>query len=125
MATTNQACRATVEKYIAMLTDDSKTGADFTALYAEGATVEDPVGSAQLSDAAAIEEFYNAIPADRAATLRDLRTVAGEAVFSFELTMNFPDHKMTIKPFDMMVINEDGKIASMRAFWSDEDITFG
>ena len=32
---------------------------------------------------------------------------------------------MTIKPFDMMVINEYGKIASMRAFWSDEDITFG
>ncbi|HMY08746.1 MAG: nuclear transport factor 2 family protein [Nocardioidaceae bacterium] len=125
MATTNQTCRDTVEKYIAMLNDDSKTGADFLSLYAKGATVEDPVGSQQLSDAAAIEAFYNAIPADRAATLLELRTVAGEAVFSFELTMNFPDHNMTIKPFDLMVINEDGKIASMRAFWSDEDIAFG
>ena len=125
MTATNQTCRDTVETYISLLNDGTRTGADFVPLYAENGTIEDPVGSEVRSGAAAIEEFYNAIPSERSAVLNDLRVVAGEVVFSFSLNLTFPDNKMTIKPIDAMRINADGRIASMRAFWSDEDVTFG
>ncbi|HNJ79234.1 MAG TPA: nuclear transport factor 2 family protein [Marmoricola sp.] len=125
MPTSNETCTATVERYIAMLNDGQHTGIDFVALYADGATIEDPVGSTPLSGAEAIAQFYDAIPAQRSAVLTDIRTVAGEVVFAFDLNLSFPDNKMTIRPIDHMRINEDGKIASMRAFWSDDNVSFG
>lgn len=124
MTASNEICRQSVEKYIALLNDGSNTGADFVALYAEGATIEDPVGSEARQGNAAIEDFYNAIPATRSAVLNDIRVVAGEAVFGFDLSLEFPDNKMIIKPMDAMKFDEDGKITSMRAFWSDDNVSF-
>jgi steroid delta-isomerase len=125
MPASNEICRQTVEKYIAMLNDGTQTGADFVKLYAAGATIEDPVGSDVLTDNAAIVAFYDAIPATRTAVLGETRVVAGEAVFAFDLNLEFPDNKMTIKPVDAMKFDDEGKITSMRAFWSDDDVSFG
>ena len=56
MPATDEKIRAVVERYVALVA--TGTADDIVALYAEGATVEDPVGSAPLTSRDELHAFY-------------------------------------------------------------------
>jgi len=123
MTLSNDAAAAAVHRYLALVA--SGTSAEIAALYAEDATLEDPVGSAAVVGREAIEAFYATIE-DLAMTtaLHTIRTCAGEAAFHFRVETDTGAGVATMEPLEVMTFSEDGLITSMRAWWSDADLSF-
>jgi steroid Delta-isomerase len=98
------------------------TAADVAALYAEDATVEDPVGGGETHiGRQAIAGFYkNMEGADLKTELLTFRSGGHEAAFVFAITVA---GSMRIEPIEVMSFNGDGQIASMKAYWSQDDVT--
>lgn len=99
--------------------------ADFDAvlaMYAEDATVEDPVGSDPHQGKTAIAEFYRAVNgADITCTRTGpVRYANREIVFPFECVITTPDGTMKIDIIDHFVLDDDDLVVSMRAFWSQD-----
>ena len=97
---------------------------DIVELYADDATVEDPVGSEVHIGRQAIRGFYSAIPqGDNGTDVLTLRALGNEVAFHWTLTVNIGDAKMSIDIISVMTFNADGKIASMKAYWTPENMT--
>jgi steroid delta-isomerase len=97
---------------------------DIVALYADDATVEDPVGSEVHIGRQAIHGFYSNIPTGENATdIVTLRALTNEVAFYWALTVNLGEGKMRIEIISIMTFNGEGKIASMKAYWTPENIT--
>jgi steroid Delta-isomerase len=111
----------TVNRYIGLVSKG--TAADLVELYADDATVEDPVGGEVHIGRQAIHGFYSAVDdVDRECELISLRIAGNEAAFQFRLTMTASDGRIVIEPIDVMVFDDEGKIAAMKAYWSAEDV---
>jgi steroid delta-isomerase len=52
-----------------------------------------------------------------------MRVAGHEAAFMFTIPVGGEGGKMRIQPIDVMVFNAEGKIASMKAYWSPADVT--
>jgi len=109
--------RELYDRYPEMVTKGDVDG--LVALYAEDATIEDPIGSALLRGRDAIRAFYQA----SAGTVTMKRTgavrVAGtEAATPLVVLMGESGKQRALDIISAMVFDEDGKITSMRAFWS-------
>jgi steroid delta-isomerase len=87
---------------------------DIAALYAEDATVEDPVGSEVHIGRQAIRGFYA-----RVENVESTTEVVTEAAFFWRLIIG----GMTIEIISVMTFDDDGKIASMKAYWGQDNIT--
>jgi steroid delta-isomerase len=97
---------------------------DIVGLYADDGTVEDPVGSDVHIGSEAIRRFYSALPTEGAeAEVITLRALGNEVAFYWALIVNLGGGKMRIEIISTMTFNEDGKIASMKAYWGPENIT--
>lgn len=119
------ASRETILETIQQYVDLVATGAsaDVVALYADGATVEDPVGTDVRRTREEIAEFYGALDGlEQSATLLHVRIAGNEAAFAFELVTKAGEQTYTLAPIDVMTFDDDGRITSMRAFWSGEDM---
>ena len=113
--------RMTVHKYLAAVAGGSAD--DISALYAEDATLEDPVGSEPRVGRAAITEFYRGLEATHNATeLLTLRISGSNAAFHFRVTTQAGDKTYEIEPIDVMTFDESGHITGMRAFWGPSDM---
>ncbi len=112
----------TVNRYIQLI---AKGGAeDVVELFADHATVEDPVGGEVHIGHQAIHGFYSAVnDAQRECELVSLRVAGNEAAFQFRLTVTAGEHRMVIEPIDVMVFDDSGKITAMKAYWSQADVT--
>jgi steroid Delta-isomerase len=112
----------TVNRYIDLV---AKGSADELAeLYADDATVEDPVGGAVHVGRQAIHGFYSAVSdVPRECELVSLRVAGNEAAFQFRLTVIAGEHRMVIEPIDVMAFDDRGKIITMKAYWSAADVT--
>ena len=96
---------------------------DIVDLYAEDGTVEDPVGGEVHIGRQAIHGFYSLIPAgDNATELFTLRTLGQEAAFYWALTVDLGGNRVRIEIISTMTFNQDGKIASMKAYWGPDDV---
>ena len=116
MAASTDKIREVVEAYVRLVADGRAT--EVADLYADDATVEDPVGSEVRRGREAILEFYGGLEGlEATTTLHTAKIAAGEAVFSFTLVTKVGDQSYTVSPIDHMVFDEDGKITAMRAFW--------
>ncbi|MFT4200342.1 nuclear transport factor 2 family protein [Gordonia sp. (in: high G+C Gram-positive bacteria)] len=106
-----------VDSYIDLLTDG--TPEQIADLYAEGASVEDPIGAPLRSTRDELVEFYGLICNldEHKATLKWKKVVGDTAVFEFHLFTKAGDSGFEIQPVDIMVFDENGKIKSMRAVW--------
>ncbi len=99
------------------------------ALYAEDATVEDPVGSPAKSGRKAITDFY-AYAIKSGAKLRLAAPIRGShgnsAAMAFDVELNMPQGDKTaravIRVIDVMTFDDAGKFSSMRAFWGSTDM---
>lgn len=123
MAATKDGIRATAEAYVAAL-DRTDTDA-LAAIYADDATVEDPIGSPVREGIAAIREFYGNLATLRMdAEFLEARVFEAEVLFNFRLTTHFDETtSTTIDVWDHMVFDESGKVSAMRAFWGDENVS--
>lgn len=111
-----------VNRYISLVSDG--TADDLVELYADDATVEDPVGGEVHIGRQAIRGFYSAMEGvARQCELVTLRVAGHEAAFHFKLTVTAGDTKMLIEPIDVMVFDSEGKISAMKAYWSPESVT--
>ncbi len=112
----------TVNRYISLVAKGSAE--DIAELYADDATVEDPVGGEVHIGRQAIRGFYAAVEgAERECELVTLRVAGNEAAFQFRLTVKAGDGGMVIEPIDVMVFDDDGKVAAMKAYWSADNVT--
>ncbi|MEN8674720.1 nuclear transport factor 2 family protein [Nocardioides sp.] len=124
MTLSNDAAVAAVNRYLSLVATGSAD--DIAALYSEDATLEDPVGSAVLSGREAIRAFYATIESlTRSTVLHTVRASGGEAAFHFRIDTDTGAGVATMEPLEMMTFSNDGLITSMRAWWSDADLTFG
>jgi steroid Delta-isomerase len=97
---------------------------EVAALYADDATVEDPVGGEVHIGRQAIRGFYSAIENANAQTeVITLRTLANEAAFHWTLTLDFGGSGMRIDIISTMTFDENGNIASMKAYWGPDNVT--
>ena len=95
------------------------------ALYAEDATVEDPVGGGEVHiGRQSIAEFYRAAENTQMVTeLLQIRVGGRSAAFLFAVTIGTGEDRIRIEPIETMTFNGAGEIASMKAYWSPADIT--
>jgi steroid Delta-isomerase len=112
----------TVNRYIGLVAKGSS--ADLVELYADDATVEDPVGGEVHIGRQAIQGFYSAVDdVERDCELISLRVAGNEAAFQFRVTMTASDGRIVIEPIAVMVFDDDGKVKAMKAYWSADDVT--
>ncbi|MBV9353465.1 MAG: nuclear transport factor 2 family protein [Mycobacterium sp.] len=117
-----EAIADTVNRYIRLVAKGSAD--DLVELYADDATVEDPVGGEVHIGRQAIHGFYSAVDnLERECELVSLRVAGNEAAFQFRLTMSAGDSRMVIEPIDVMVFGDDGKVTAMKAYWSANVVT--
>ncbi|MDT5282531.1 MAG: steroid Delta-isomerase [Mycobacterium sp.] len=110
----------TVNRYLELL---AKGQADAIAdLYANDATVEDPVGGEVHIGRQAIHGFYSNLPGTNNETeVVTLRALGNEAAFFWRLIIG----GMTIEIISVMTFDDEGKIASMKAYWGPDNIKQG
>ena len=105
------------DNYLRYLNEKNLEG--ILSLYADSATVEDPVGSKVLSGMEALRKFYSgAVNIDL--TLKrigQVRVAGVEIAFPFQLIMKYDGVPMITDIIDVFRFDEAGKIVSMRAFW--------
>jgi steroid delta-isomerase len=111
---------ALVNRYLSTVAAGS--AANVAALYAEDATLEDPVGCGEVHiGRQAIEGFYKAVEgAEVQAELLTFRSGGQEAAFVFALTVA---GAMRIEVIEVMTFNGDGQVTSMKAYWGPENVT--
>ena len=96
---------------------------DITALYAADATIEDPIGSDLRQGREGVHEFYSAFDTMAKDTeLLTIRVIGNQAAFLWRLTLKMDGGGTVIEPISVMTFDDDGKIKSMRAFWSPSDV---
>lgn len=116
-----QAITDTVHRYIELVAKGSAD--ELVELYADDATVEDPVGGEVHIGRQAIHGFYSAVNnVEREGELVSLRVAGNEAAFQFRLTVTAGEHRMVIEPIDVMVFDDRGKVTAMKAYWSEADV---
>lgn len=122
MAARDERIREVVESYVSLIAGG--TAAEIVDLFAEGATVEDPVGSAVRTTRAEIAEFFGTLEGLQQETrLVACRIAGGEAAFHFEIRTTTDGDTFTLAPIDVMSFDDEGRITTMRAFWSGADVT--
>ena len=112
-----------LESYIS--TFNAGNLAALTALYADNATVEDPVGSDVHSGREAIERFYGYALSTGAKLSLDapIRASKGNfAAMAFTVSVNYMGQDSRLRVIDVMEFDEQTRITSMRAFWGDTDV---
>lgn len=93
---------------------------DIAALYADDATVEDPVGGEVHIGRQAIHGFYKGIEGlDCKTEIITLRVLGHEAAYFWRLGMA----GMSIEIISVMTFDQDARITSMKAYWGPENVT--
>ncbi|MDH3686055.1 MAG: nuclear transport factor 2 family protein [Myxococcales bacterium] len=109
--------RAVYARYPGMMSKGDVEG--ILALYADDATIEDPIGSEPRSGKAAIREFYEASAGTVTIRLTGPVRVAGcEAATPMVVLMGPEGEQQALDVISVMKFTDDGLIQSMRAFWS-------
>ena len=115
--------KAACEAYVRCLTDSDLEG--LLDLFADDAAIEDPVGTDWREGKEVLRAFYaEACQGVAKAELTGNPRVAGkEVAFPFNVTAGSPGQQVVINIIDIFKFNEDGKIATMRAFWGPNNMT--
>jgi steroid delta-isomerase len=113
--------REVVERYVALVATGSAD--EIADLYAEGATIEDPVGSDVLTTREQIHGFYATLEVlDQETRLIETRVSGGQAAILFEVRTTSDGVTYSLSPIDVMTFDDSGLITSMRAFWGSADL---
>ena len=111
--------RSVVDAYCAAFTNGDR--AAYVGLFADGAWIEDPVGTPRLEGHDGIGGFF-----DHSSGLADsielrltgpVRVAAGECAFPMQIRPTIAGTTYVMPCIDVMTFDDDGKITTMRAFW--------
>ena len=121
-STLSERIAQTVQAYVDRVAGG--TAEEIVDLYADGATVEDPIGSPIKTSRSELVEFYGVIAGmdSREAVLNWSKVAGDTAVFGFTLVTGTGGMKFEVSPVDIMVFDENAKIVSMRAVWEPSDL---
>jgi len=112
----------TVRRYVGLLSSGSAD--DIVDLFADDATVEDPVGSEPRLGREAIRAFFGDLEKlDRSVKLDLIRVAGLEVAFVFTITFAVGDSRMRLQPVDTAVFDDDGKITRLRSYFAPSDVT--
>lgn len=94
------------------------------ALYADDATLEDPVGSPPRVGRAAIRDFYAATATMKLIVVLqgEIRVAEGACAFAFSANIVQHDKSTTIHPIDVFDFDPAGHIKHMRAYFGAPNI---
>ncbi len=108
---------AAVHGYIAAF--DAGDAEAAVALFAEDATVEDPVGTPAKNGHDEIHTFYTASMQTGAKLHLQGPVRVGEdyAAFAFQVRLNWEGKSSTVDVIDIFRFNADGKLAKMEAYF--------
>lgn len=110
--------QATVHRYVeAFKKEDINL---IREIFAENATVEDPVGTDIKHGMGEIVAFYEqGLKSGAKLTLtQSIRVAGNSAAFAFEVKFG----EMIISPIDVFEFNDEGKVQSMKAYWGQDNI---
>ena len=115
--------KSVVNDYIRLMTaGDWQSVAN---LYAQDATVEDPVGTEPVRGIEAITAFYKKNTDPSVALKLDLlgaiRVAGNEAAFPFGVSLTLKGKRMRVEVIDVFKFDTQGKIVSMKAYFSPEN----
>ena len=112
----------TVNRYVELA---AKGGADdILELYASDATVEDPVGGEVHIGKQAVRGFYASLEGlERSSEMVTLRVLGHEAAYLWKLTVKMGDGGMRIEIISVMTFDDEAKITSMKAYWTQDNVT--
>ncbi len=117
MAANSDHIRKTIDRYIEFM--NAEDFDSIAELYAEDATLEDPIGTEPLHGREAIRKFYAGAVGNVTLELTgNPRVAAGQVAFPMHARIG---GSQILEIIDVMVFNDDGQIASMRAFWSTDE----
>jgi len=133
----SQQMKDAVQAYINLFNAQDAQG--IANLYADDATVTDPVGAPPKVGKSEILEFYT-LAVKNGAKLElvgPTRIAGNSAAFPFRCTVgamthvdgdvavevDLPKGGMTIDIIDTFAFNEDGKVTEMKAYWGPSNIT--
>jgi steroid Delta-isomerase len=110
----------TIDRYLQLVGKGSAD--DIVELFADAATVVDPVGSEPRIGRQAIHDFFSTLHSlERETELLSLRVCGHEAAFQFAITFDAGEGRMRLEPIDTMTFDADGKITSVRSYFSPSD----
>jgi steroid Delta-isomerase len=118
-----QKMKQAMQAYIDLYNLDDLEGV--CGLYADDATVEDPVGTPVKSGKAAIREFYKfaMTTGARLSLAAPIRASHGNAAaMAFDVKLTYQGSNMVIRVIDVMTFDAAGKFSSMRAYWGPSDM---
>jgi steroid Delta-isomerase len=116
--------RATVEGYCAAFTNRDR--AAYLDLFADGAWIEDPLGTPRTEGKEALGGFFdNTMNMAEGMELRltgPIRVAAGEAAFPMQARPSIGGMQLMVDIIDVMTFDDAGKITTMRAFWDPAEM---
>jgi steroid delta-isomerase len=116
---------ATIERYMTAMTAGDRDG--WVGCFAEGGTLEDPVGSDVLTGKEEIGTFFDNAHAMAngiaMARTGPIRVAADHGAFPFTITTTLGEDTFSMPVIDVMTFDDDGHITTMRAFWDMADMT--
>ncbi len=95
------------------------------ALFADNATVEDPVGSPAIAGRENILAFYRhatSLGARLEVVAPPRGSHGNAAALSFAVYAQMQGHSVRIDVTDVMTFGADGRITGMRAYWGPDDV---
>lgn len=110
-----------VDQYIRSLNESDLNG--ILSLYADDATVKDPVGSKVISGIDNLREFYTGAVSIKLKITRTgpVRIAGSETAFPFRLQMYIGGVHTRTDVIDVFRFNKEGKIVSMQAYHGPEN----
>ncbi len=112
--------RSAMQSYVKYLCESDVDG--IMSLYSDDASVEDPVGTDAHCGTQAVRAFYAAaIPKLRVELTGPIRVAGNECAMPMLAEVDLGDRTMYMDVIDVMKFDDDGKVVSMRAFWSAAD----
>lgn len=116
--------REQIEQYIERVSQRDIDA--IVAMYADNAVVEDPVGSPPVEGIDAIDAFYRQGLGNSKATaglVAPVRTTdVGEGAVAFQVKLEMHGRPCVINVIDVMRFDDEGKITSMKAYWSQSSV---
>lgn len=121
---TSAEMQAAMRRYVELLNAGDLEGV--LALYADDATVEDPVGNPPQRGKEAIRAFYTQAIASNAQlkiTAPQRGSSGNAAAMALDVEVTMPGGpKMIIGVIEIMRFDEAGKVEAMQAYWGPEDM---
>jgi steroid delta-isomerase len=107
-----------VEAYVAAYMNNDRDA--FLDAFADGGVIEDPVGTPAHAGRDARGAFWDTVhqlTEEMTFDVKDVVVCGSEAAMVFRIYAGTADAGIVLDAVDVFQIDDDGKIASMRAYW--------